>query len=274
VMTRWHEQDLGGQLGSQNGEPWDVLRLPAVAEENDPLGRPQGAPLWPEWEGLNALNRKQTVVGDRTWSALFQQAPRNAGARLFDTSKLRFVEGLPSFGTAAERAVRAWDLAATAPSGDGDPDWTAGVKLYQTASGQYIIDDIVRLRGNFYTVQETLIATAAADGQNVVISLPIDPGQAGKSQAAQLSSKLAGFRLYTSREHGSKLSRAIPVAAQLDAGNLTMRKGLWNQVLLEELQSFPQGKKDDQVDALSRAFLTLCDFPGKIRRVDIPFNIR
>ena len=63
VMTRWHEQDLGGQLITRGGGDWRVLRLPAIAEDHDPIGRPPGAPLWPAWESVESLNRKQAVVG-------------------------------------------------------------------------------------------------------------------------------------------------------------------------------------------------------------------
>ena len=46
----------------------------------------------------------------------------------------------------------------------------------------------------------------------------------------------------------------MPVASQADAGNLALLRAPWNRVLLEELRDFPHGAKDDQVDALSRAF--------------------
>ena len=71
VMTRWHEQDLGGQLIARGNEDWTTLRLPAIAESDDVIGRPPGAPLWPEWESIDALSEKQRVVGARVWSALF-----------------------------------------------------------------------------------------------------------------------------------------------------------------------------------------------------------
>jgi predicted phage terminase large subunit-like protein len=76
VMTRWHEKDLGGQLVARGSKDWSVLKLPALAENGDPIGRPPGAPLWPEWESLEALNEKRAIVGTRIWSALFQQSPQ------------------------------------------------------------------------------------------------------------------------------------------------------------------------------------------------------
>ena len=53
VMTRWHEQDLGGQLMSRSPQDWHVVRLPALAEADDPIGRPPGSPLWPQWESID-----------------------------------------------------------------------------------------------------------------------------------------------------------------------------------------------------------------------------
>ena len=45
VQTRWHEDDLSGRLLTDmedGGQQWDVLTLPAIAEENDVLGRKPG----------------------------------------------------------------------------------------------------------------------------------------------------------------------------------------------------------------------------------------
>jgi predicted phage terminase large subunit-like protein len=274
VMTRWHEQDLGGQLIARNSEDWRVLRLPAIAEDHDLIGRPPGAPLWPEWETLEALHTKQTVVGSRIWSALFQQSPHSSTGHLFKINLIQSVCQQSSDRPSTGRIVRSWDLAATPESDRHDPDWTVGLKLVLEEEGLYLVEDIVRMRGNYRAVQDVILSTARSDGHSVVIGLPVDPGQAGKSQIAQLSSMLAGYRIYTSREQGSKLSRALPVAAQIEAGNFAIRRGPWNQAFLDELTSFPQGTKDDQVDALSRAFMTLLDFPGGSRRLFVPFNIR
>jgi predicted phage terminase large subunit-like protein len=273
VMTRWHEQDLGGQLIARGGEDWRILRLPAIAEHHDAMGRPPGAPLWPEWEGLDALAKKQTVVGSRVWSALFQQSPSTAG-HLFKIDQLQSTSQEGSDRLPTGRTVRAWDLAATPESSQNDPDWTVGLKLTLDDTGRYLIEDIVRLRGNYRTVQSAVLTTAQSDGHSVVISLPIDPGQAGKGQISQLSSLLAGYRIYASREQGSKLSRALLVAAQIESGNFAIRPGPWKQNFLDELSAFPQGTKDDQVDALSRAFVTLLDFPTGGRRLFVPFNTR
>jgi predicted phage terminase large subunit-like protein len=50
------------------------------------------------------------------------------------------------------------------------------------------------------------------------------------------------------------VTRAEPFAAQVNVGNVLMLKGGWNQALIDEMRMFPNGKYDDQIDALSRAF--------------------
>jgi predicted phage terminase large subunit-like protein len=46
----------------------------------------------------------------------------------------------------------------------------------------------------------------------------------------------------------------MPLAAQVEAGNVSILRADWNRALTEEMQNFPWGRKDDQVDALVRAF--------------------
>jgi predicted phage terminase large subunit-like protein len=171
-------------------------------------------------------------------------------------------------------AVRAWDLAATVERAGNDPDWTAGVKTLRDPAGRWIILDVVRLRGNPRQVEQAILQTATIDGRTVMISLPEDPGQAGKNQVSYLTRMLAGYNVVASRETGSKVVRATPLAAQIEAGNLTMVRANWNLPLIEELREFPFGRKDDQVDALARAFHLLSEQQPGNRRVQVPLLAR
>ena len=55
------------------GEAWEVLSIPAEAEDDDPLGRLPGALLWPEWfSGEMFAEAKRDV---RRWASLYQQKP-------------------------------------------------------------------------------------------------------------------------------------------------------------------------------------------------------
>jgi predicted phage terminase large subunit-like protein len=272
IMTRWHMDDLAGRLLAQHPAEWRVLRLPALAEENDPLERPPGAALWPEWEDEAALQRKRETIGERAWSALFQQSPRPIVGSLFKTECIDILDMVPTPDNNV--VVRGWDLAATSDVGGRDPDWTAGVKLARDDRGRFIVLDVVRIRGTPRQVEESVGEAARVDGRAVTIGLPEDPGQAGKHQTNYFTRQLAGYHVDTSRETGSKLTRATPVASQVEAGNVAIVRATWNHAFLEELRDFPFGRKDDQVDALSRAFTVLTERGHPARRVTLPVLMR
>ena len=63
-----------------------------------------------------------------------------------------------------------------------------------------------------------------------------------------LTRQLAGYPVSATTETGSKQVRAMPVAAQTEAGNVTLVRAASNWPLLEELADFPHGNKDDQVE--------------------------
>jgi predicted phage terminase large subunit-like protein len=272
IMTRWHEDDLGGRLLAQNSDEWRVLRLPALAEAADMLGRKVGMALWPEWEDVDALERKRLSIGERAWSALFQQSPRPMEGGLFKVEHLATFDIVPEFGKANQ--VRAWDLAATPKADDNEPDWTVGLKMHRDDRGRFIVSDVVRLRGTPWEVEQILLNTARSDGPDVQVALPQDPGSAGKVAAQAYISLLAGYSVTVSPETCSKVSRATPVAAQLEGGNLAIVRGHWNFAFIEELRDFPTGRKDDQVDALSRAFGRLTMGGRPARKLNMNFIAR
>ena len=129
---------------------------------------------------------------------------------------------------------------------------------------------MVRLQGGPEAVVAAIRRAADQDGPSVAIGLPQDPGQAGRSQVGYLTARLAGWRVVSSPETGAKAVRAMPVASQANAGNVSVLRAGWNRIFLDELSAFPGGRCDDQVDALSRAFAMLVPAAGPARmgRVD------
>lgn len=76
VQTRWHNDDLAGRVQREQAEEgWDVVSLPAIAEEDDLLGRAVGEPLWPERYPLERLAKMRGGMSPYWWNALFSQRP-------------------------------------------------------------------------------------------------------------------------------------------------------------------------------------------------------
>ena len=88
----------------------------------------------------------------------------------------------------------------------------------------------------------------------VVTRLPQDPGQAGKEQAESYMKYLSGFPVVVKQETGSKETRAEPWAAQWQFGMFDLMLGPWNDPFVSQLESFPESKFKDMVDAGANAF--------------------
>ncbi len=78
IQTRWHRDDLAGRIMSRASELGQVvceIKLPALAEENDILGREPGEALWPERFSQKALEERRRISDVYWWRALYQQDP-------------------------------------------------------------------------------------------------------------------------------------------------------------------------------------------------------
>lgn len=256
TLTRWHHDDLAARAIASEPDKWTVLQLPALAEADDPLGRAEGAALWPERFNEAALKRIRDVMtkadGAYSFEALYQQNPTPREGAFFKGSRLDIVDAAP----ANLRTCRAWDLAASAGKGD----YTAGVKIGVDAAGIFYVLDVQRGQYGADDRDALLRQTAALDGYETRIRLAQDPGQAGLDQATRLIRMLAGFVVRSERVTGEKETRASGLAAQVNAGNVRLVKGKWNSALIEEFRQFPQGKNDDQVDGAADAFNELTMF--------------
>ena len=177
------------------------------------------------------------------------------GGGVFHAERLRVIERreLP----ALRRIVRAWDLAATKDGGD----WSPGVKMAIGADNAIYILDVVRGQWDTDERDQMIRATAEDDGRNVIFRGPQDPGAAGKSVVAALTKLLHGFTVRFERVSGKKTTRADPFSSQVNASNVFMVRGHWNSEFRRELQLFPAGDNDDQVDAASDAYGELCLTP-------------
>lgn len=263
MHTRYHENDLAGHLLTLEPGEWTVLKLPAVADApDDPLGRAIGEPIWnddPAYPfGQMMLRERDALLkrgATREWQSQYQQNPRPAEGALFKIAKIEVLEVAPQLRGAVIGS--GWDFGATKKVGTNDPDWTVRVKLARMPTGGYVVLDVFRDRGGPSEVDAWLLNTSTQDrmGNGLVkISVPQDPGQAGKAQVLGWTRLLTGHSVESSVETGDKSTRASPVVSQVNGGNLAIVKAGWNRAFLDELAAFPAGVKDDQVDALSRAF--------------------
>ncbi len=252
IMTRWNERDLAGKIledMENGGESWEILKLPAVAESPDAIGRPPGAPLWPERFTRDDLNRIQRTVGSYHWTALYQQRPTPQEGGMFKRQWFEIIDDYPR----GCQTVRRWDLAASVQKGD----WTAGLKM-GVRDGIFYAIDLQHVRENPAGVEALVKQTAADDGVITMIRMEQEPGSSGVNTIDSYARRvLVGYNFKGVPSTGPKEVRAQPVSAAAEAGNIKLVRGLWNSVFLDEVSMFPNGDHNDIVDVLSGAFTDL-----------------
>lgn len=253
MMTRWHEDDLIGRLLTREVGKWARLRLPALAEPDDPLGRSEGAALWPERYPANVLNDIGLTLGTYGWNALYQQAPRPREGAMFKRHWFPIVDAAAK----TVRQCRYWDKAAT-EGGTGAA--SAGVLLAIGDDGLIYIEDAISEHLSA-GARETLIKQVAQlDSQRhggksaVRIVTEQEPGSGGKESADSTIRNLMGYNVHADRPTGDKNTRLEPFAAQAEAGNVRLVRGDWNHAYIEEMISIPFGVRRDMGDATSGAF--------------------
>lgn len=231
IQTRWHEDDLAGRLLEQQGEQWDVLDLPAI--------NIAGEALWPEWFGIEALERIKASIGQREWSALYQQQPQPDEGTFFQRRWFNEWESLPTL-----RLYGTSDYAVT----DGGGDWTvhrvwgvdASDNLYRIDGwrGQTPADQWIEAKLDLIEKHKP----AAWFGEAGVIQKAVEPMLLKRMRERKVRCRME----WVGSIH-DKATRARGFQARASMGNVYFEPG----ADLSEFLVFPAGRHDDEVDTAS-----------------------
>jgi len=164
--------------------------------------------------------------------------------------------------------VRYWDLAATAPKKPtDDPDWTVGCLMAQH-DGVFYIKDVRRFRDTPNGVEKRVLRTAQEDDRNLAsisIEMEQEPGASGVATIDHYRRHvLKGYAFRGRPSRKDKVERARPASSAAEAGNVMLVEGDWNHDFLEEVELFPHGAHDDQVDAMSGAMDVVAKGRGRL----------
>lgn len=255
VMQRIHEKDVSGFI-LEGDYGYEHLMLPMEFEPDrkcitsigfeDPRTE-EGELLFPERFPRHVVERDKKVMGSMATAGQLQQRPAPRGGAFFEWEKLGLKKAAPKM----KKIIRYWDKAGTE---GGDGAWTAGVKIGRGLDDCYYILDVVRGRWAAPAREKAIKLQASIDGPMVEIWIEQEPGSGGKESAESTVLNLAGSLIHSERATGDKVVRAEPFSIQIEAGNVYMVEGEWNQAYLDELKTFPVGKYKDQVDASSGGF--------------------
>ena len=186
---------------------------------------------------------------------------KEGGGKIFRDEYFHYRNGILADDIVA--VCRAWDLAATEKTKQNkSPDATASCLMGRLIDGRFVILDVSNDCLSAKNVRSLICDKAEQDysmyGEKYSIFLPQDPGQAGKAQAEAYVRMLSGYNVTTHTVNGSKVSRAQPLAIQMENNNvIILGDKPWNKQYQRQMVAFPDSDHDDMVDASSDAFNTL-----------------
>lgn len=226
----------------------------------------QGKPLRPNTVLFRARTKDNPFLPAEFYESVRQQYTSALAAQELE-GEFTDLEGamfrchwfpLDDLAPAPVQSVRYWDLASTAPAKGKDPDWTAGVLMQRSAEGEYHIRDIRRVQATPAGVEALVRQTAELDGKKVEIVMEQEGGSSGVNTIDHYRRVvLPGWTFRGERPTGDKAERARPLSSMAEARHVHLVRGVWNKDFLDEVEVFPLGKHDDQVDAAAGAFQAL-----------------
>lgn len=242
INDQLHWADSKEELINQFGDeclPKSVTFVPAKLEDNPILM--QRDPAYKA--NLNALPLIERLrLKDGNWNA------KAISGMFFRKNWFEIVKAPPAQCT----MVRYWDRASSEVSQSSpDPDYTVGLKIARDRNGVFYVIDMFRDRLSSLKVEQAIKNITAQDTLNTTPWLEVDPGQAGVFEKNYYARLLAEYNVRFNRPATNKQERSKFASAQAEAGNIKLVQAPWNDAFLSELESFPDGKHDDIVDALS-----------------------
>lgn len=255
IQTLWHESETIQQILATEGDDWEVIRIPAIADSpDDPLGRAIGEPMQSA-RGRRDWAKIRRDVGEYVFSALYQQRPAPAEGGLFKRLWFRYWSPAP-FDGYRERidcAGRVWPLDETwrfitgdlAASTRTSADYTVAAAWALSLDGDLVLLDYNRARvgeANHYDLFRPLAERWKVD------TAFIEATQHSMTLTAEAAR--SGLHVTPLKADVDKFSRALPYSARCSAGRIWLPAGSPEKTAIwaSEHASFPNGSHDDLVD--------------------------
>ncbi|QEA16450.1 terminase [Novosphingobium ginsenosidimutans] len=249
-MQRLHPGDLAGHLLAL--EPWDEVIMPAIATEHEvwDLGngetmvREPGDLLQEFHIGQAELDLKRRNMGMLAFEAQYQQHPVPSEGGVVKRRWLQYYEQVPD---PLEFTLVSWDTASTLAE---NADWSVGT-VWGVHQAKFYLLEVIRDRLETPDLRREIEATHRRHRADVTI---IEDDGIGRAIVQDLRRTSGACRPIAIKPRYEKLARMEARAVMFETGLVFVPQAApWLGPFLEELLSFPNSVKDDQVDSTSQA---------------------
>jgi predicted phage terminase large subunit-like protein len=240
VMTRWHYDDLVGKILRNSTEDWEVIDFPAIATNEDILGRKPGDALWPKQYSINALRTIQAEIGERWFSSEYQQEPIANEHVIFNPEWWLTYDDRTDF----DMIYQVWD---TAFKEGQQNDYSVSITFGINSKGIHILN-MWRGKLTYPKLKAKMIELHSEYKANRVFVEDSASGQALIPDIRQNHPDISIKGI----ESGNKVVRANLVSSIVEKGMVYLPKDAhWKTAFINELSQFPSAPNDDIVDAFT-----------------------
>tara|TARA_R110002020_G_scaffold161365_14_gene346524 strand:+ start:2747 stop:4264 length:1518 start_codon:yes stop_codon:yes gene_type:complete len=267
INTRYHEDDLCGWLLRQESQvelenKWEVIKIPAWVDEDTSklLKLPVGSSYFPEWKSKEVLKNDEEEIkasnGSRYWESLYMQNPVPDEGGLIKKKWIEWWEydeppecnyiiqtydtAFSTKTTADFSVIQTWGIFEDLETdSNGVERWVSNLILLGNERGRFDYPTLRMKAQELYDYHkpDVCIIEKKASGQSLIQDM-----------------RRAGLPVLDYIPDRDKTARVYAATPLMEAGRVWLPKGKeWSDDLFSEAIMFPNGRHDDQVDAMTMA---------------------
>lgn len=262
TFTRWHSDDPIGRLTDPENpyynrklaEKIKIINLPAIAEEDDPLGRAPGEALWPDGPDRFDLDflDEQRSLDPLGFAALYQQRPSLLDGDLFRRENIQWYG--PGTSNRLPETLRFFAASDHAVGTGQRNDPSCFLKIGVDPQGNIYLTECVWKKMAADMAVEAMLGMCRGNDRPLIWWA--EKGHISKSIGPFLRKRMQETQTYINLREVTpatdKAQRAQSIAARVAMGKVYFPKdALWAEKAVNQMMAFPNGVNDDFVDALA-----------------------
>jgi predicted phage terminase large subunit-like protein len=250
-LPRYHELDITGYLMEYHGDDWTHIRLPAFAENDDPMGRKVGEPLCPERFSKELLLKKKKETREDMFSAIWMQTAIPPKGHIFNRKWWKYYRVAPTVFDEVSMTIDCSFKDTVTSSFVAIQAWG------RKGLDKYLLDEVHERMG-FIDTLNAIVRTYEAWPS--AMSIYIEEAANGYAVIETLSNRLSAIHPVPPR--GSKIARAHACAPQIEAGHTYLPHpdtAPWVKDFIKECSAFPKSALKDRVDAMTQYMIEMME---------------
>jgi predicted phage terminase large subunit-like protein len=271
VSTRWHSDDVCGRIEVEEDKKkreaeealiqglaeaeqietfkWEIINLPALAEDDDILGRPTGEALWPELYDESYLLKLKGTMESGSFNSLYQGTPIDVEGEMISKEWFGRYDRLPDRKD-VRKVILSVDAANTAKERS---DYSVILVWFQTNDRRHYLADVIRKKVELPALTTLISNTYKQWNADGILVEAKGNGLSYIQNMKDPKESPPGPIIPIEVQNQTKEFRFDKVSPMIQAGEVFLpSRAIWLPDYEKELVAFPHGKHDDQVDATSQ----------------------